>query len=247
MQRLGLDEPTIRASNPNLVYCSISGYGQSGPRAHLPGHDVNYQAWGGTLNPDGRPATMPPLPMADLASGMAAAFGICAALLGGQGAYLDLAMTDVMATWTGNVGHTTSPDSTSLDTTTPKPVPGYGLFFTANGTQIALGVVNENHFWSALCHAIGLDRHADLTFAERSARGAELQNAVNGAIVRHDRDTLVKTLIEAGVPAAPVLDRAAMVATAPFPSFPIRWNEAQPTGEVPTVDQHRGQGFLTSP
>ena len=53
MARLGLDEPTVRAAQPALVYCSISGYGQRDPRAALPGHDVNYQAWAGALTPGG--------------------------------------------------------------------------------------------------------------------------------------------------------------------------------------------------
>ena len=47
MARLGFDDAAVRAINPRIVYCSISGYGQDGPRATLPGHDVNYQAWGG--------------------------------------------------------------------------------------------------------------------------------------------------------------------------------------------------------
>ena len=110
MARLGFGDPDVRAANPRIVYCSISGYGQDGFRAALPGHDVNYQAWGGALTPEGGVGTMPRLPAADLASGVTAAFGICAALLGrastGVGAYLDVSMTDVMSTWTGRTGAT---------------------------------------------------------------------------------------------------------------------------------------------
>ena len=108
MARLGLDEAAVRARNPALVYCSISGYGQEGERATLPGHDVNYQAWAGALTPAGGTATLPTLPTADLAAGLAAAFGICAAVIGRgaskEGTYLDVSMTDVMATWTGRTG-----------------------------------------------------------------------------------------------------------------------------------------------
>ena len=106
MSRLGLGDTATRALNPAIVYCSISGYGQEGSRASLPGHDVNYQAWAGSLTPDGGTATQPPLPSADLAAGLTAAFGVCAALIGratsGRGTYLDISMTDVMATWTGS-------------------------------------------------------------------------------------------------------------------------------------------------
>ena len=82
MARLGLDDAAVRAFNPGVVYCSISGYGQQDERAALPGHDVNYQAWSGALTPEGGVGAMPPLPTADLAAGTTAAFGICAALLG---------------------------------------------------------------------------------------------------------------------------------------------------------------------
>jgi crotonobetainyl-CoA:carnitine CoA-transferase CaiB-like acyl-CoA transferase len=232
MQRLGLDEPSVRARNPAVVYCSISGYGQSGPLAALPGHDVNYQGWAGSLSPDGQPAIMPPLPAADLASGMTGAFGICAALLGGEGAYLDISMTDVMSTWTGDA-------SVKSDGV----VPGYGIFSTADGLQLTLGVVNEQHFWSALCHALDLGHVADLDFEERSHRGEELQEVIATAVVTHQRDELVTTLLAAGVPVGPVLDRVGMVGNAPFPSFPIRWPVIGVSGPVPTLDQHRGQGF----
>src|SRR6204780_4647763 len=67
LARLGLDEAAVRARNPGVVYCSISGYGQHDPRATVPGHDVNYQAWSGALVPDGGTAShLPPLPTAAL-------------------------------------------------------------------------------------------------------------------------------------------------------------------------------------
>jgi crotonobetainyl-CoA:carnitine CoA-transferase CaiB-like acyl-CoA transferase len=201
--RLGLDETTVRALNPTLVYCSISGYGQHDPRALLPGHDVNYQAWSGALTPDGGPADrIPPLPMADLAAGLAAAFGICAAVLGrvtsGEGASLDISMTDVLSTWTGRVGAEPAAGST-VDAPTG-PTPGYGLFTTVEGGQVALGVLNEQHFWVHLCRALGLDALEDLDFDERSSRGAELQRAVADAIAAQPRDALVGRLVAAGVP-----------------------------------------------
>jgi crotonobetainyl-CoA:carnitine CoA-transferase CaiB-like acyl-CoA transferase len=241
MTRLGLDEPAVRAVNRGIVYCSISGYGQRDRRAALPGHDVNYQAWAGALAPDGGPAALPRIPAADLASGLASAFGICASLLGrrpgSEGTYLDVSMTDVMATWTGRTG------SASEGSSSQGAVPGYGLFPTADGHEVALGVLNEQHFWSALCEELGLSDLATLDFAARSARGDELQKVVSGAIAARARDELVAALVAAGVPVSPVLDRAAMVASAPFPAFPIRLPAPVATGAVPRLDEHRGQGF----
>ncbi len=235
VQRLGLDEPSVRARNPDVVYCSISGYGQTGPRADLPGHDVNYQAWGGALSPEGQAPAVSPLPMADLASGLTAAFGICAALLGGEGVHLDISMTDVMATWTGDA-----------EVKSSGPTAGYGLFTTADGNQIALGVVTEQHFWAALCDALDLGALAALDFAARMARGAELQDALGAAIATRQRDALVTTLLDSNVPVAPVLDRAGMLAAAPLPPFPIRWPAASASGPVPTIGQHQGEGFHSS-
>jgi crotonobetainyl-CoA:carnitine CoA-transferase CaiB-like acyl-CoA transferase len=245
MARLGMDEQTVRAAHPALVYCSISGYGQEDPRAALPGHDVNYQAWSGALAPEGGPGRMAPLPVADLAAGLTAAFGICAAVLGrattGTGTYLDVSMTDVLATWTGRVRSSDEGASVS------GPVPGYGLFTTADGGQVALGVLSEQHFWSALCAELGLDELGGLDFAARSSRGAELQRAVSDAIAARTRDDLVDALVAANVPVAPVLDRAGMLDSAPFPPFPIRLGPPTERQPVPAADEHRREGFAPRP
>ena len=187
----------------------------------------------------------PPLPTADLAAGLTAAFGICAAVLGritsGEGTYLDISMTDVLATWTGPAG----PGAAGRSEADPPsaPTPGYGLFATADGGQVALGVVNEQHFWSNLCDELELGDVAALGFDERCRRGAELQGAISGAIATRSRDELVTRLVAAGVPVAPVLDRPGMLAGAPFPSFPIRLPLPGAARPVPTLDQHRGEGF----
>ena len=242
MARLGLDATTARKRNRGLVYCSITGFGQQGARASLPGHDLNYQAWAGSLVPDGGTAITPPLPLADLASGLTAAFGICAAVLSraasGEGTHLDISMTDVLSTWTGPSGSGTGTNGGGT------AVPGYGLFVTADGGQIALGVVDEQHFWSALCNELGLADVSGLDFAARTGRGAELQEAIGDAVARRPRDELVDRLASAGVPASPVLDRAGMLAAQPFPTFPIRLDRAGPPSGVPTLDEHSGQGFL---
>ena len=244
MARLGLDEPRLRALNPGLVYCSISGYGQEGARALVPGHDVNYQAWSGALVPEGGAATMPPLPVADLAAGMSAAFGVCAALAGrtatGQGARLDISMTDVLSTWTGHAGPNPAASA-------PATVPGYGLFSTADGNQLSLGVVDEQHFWSALCTVLGREDLAGLDFAARTADGEALQGAVAVAVAARPRRELIDDLLAAGVPAAPVLDRAAMLDAAEFPDFPIRLDAAARRGRVPLLDENRGEGFHLRP
>jgi crotonobetainyl-CoA:carnitine CoA-transferase CaiB-like acyl-CoA transferase len=103
--RLGVGYSGVRAVAPSIVYCSVSGMGQTGPFRLVPGHDLNYQAWAGALTPEGGAPEVSKLPIADLAGGMAAAFAVCAAVVRrqrtGEGEYIDTAMTDVLATWTG--------------------------------------------------------------------------------------------------------------------------------------------------
>jgi crotonobetainyl-CoA:carnitine CoA-transferase CaiB-like acyl-CoA transferase len=206
---------------------------------------VNYQAWAGALTPEGGTARISPLPIADLAGGMAAAFGICAAVLGrhatGEGTYLDVSMTDVLATWTGRIG--SADGDGEGGSSQAGPVPGYGIFDTADNGQVALGVISEQHFWSNLCVELGLDDLTPLTFEDRSARGAETQRAVADAIARRRRDELVAALSAVAVPVAPVLDRKGMVAGAPFPPFPIRLALPEVVQSAPALDQHRGEGF----
>ncbi|HLY32585.1 MAG TPA: CoA transferase, partial [Ktedonobacterales bacterium] len=96
--RLGVAYPQLREQYPRLVYCSVTGYGQTGPYADWPGHDVNYQGIAGSLALDDfsgeRLRQAPILPVADVASAYSAALAITAALVGrastGQGIYLDV-------------------------------------------------------------------------------------------------------------------------------------------------------------
>jgi crotonobetainyl-CoA:carnitine CoA-transferase CaiB-like acyl-CoA transferase len=214
VDRLGVGYEAVSAVNPRVVYCSISGFGQRGPLARAPGHDVTYMAWAGALSPDGAPPVTPRVPVADLAAGMAAAMRMCAACIGaareGTGAYIDVAMADVVATWTGAA----APRLEGTEGAT-RSIPGYGTFATADG-WVTLGVLDEDPFWDGLCRELGLDAHAGLSFADRAALVAELQPQVEAAVAARTRDELVRALLAAGVPAAPVLARSEMLALEHF-------------------------------
>src|SRR5437660_7469399 len=154
--RLGVGYEHVRAVNPSVVYCSVSGMGQDGALSRTPGHDLNYQAWAGVLAPDGGAPVVPAVPIADLAGGMAAAFAVCAALVRrvrtGDGERVDVAMADVLATWTGAV----APEARDAEPSA-RGVPGYGTFEAADGQYVVLGVLTEDHFWRALCDVLGLE------------------------------------------------------------------------------------------
>jgi crotonobetainyl-CoA:carnitine CoA-transferase CaiB-like acyl-CoA transferase len=201
--RLGVGPDDLRAVNPSVVYCSISGYGQEGPLAQVPGHDVNYQSWAGVLDPP----HLPKPPLADLAGGAYAALAICAALVRGEGEVIDVAMTDVLASWTGPVGPMSMPDGTPLG----GRVAGYGLYESADG-WVSLGVLSEDHLWAALATAVGLDDVAGLDFVERTTVVEQLEARLVAALAGRPRDELVDELAAVGVPIAPVLDQAKMLA-----------------------------------
>jgi crotonobetainyl-CoA:carnitine CoA-transferase CaiB-like acyl-CoA transferase len=109
-RRLGIDYDTLAARNPRLVYCSISAFGQSGPKAGRPAHDLAMQADSGVLSlnlgQDGNPA-QPHMPVADMAGSLMALSGILMALYrrerSGRGDYIDLSMQDALMAWLPNV------------------------------------------------------------------------------------------------------------------------------------------------
>jgi crotonobetainyl-CoA:carnitine CoA-transferase CaiB-like acyl-CoA transferase len=261
--RLGVGYDDVRAVNPSVVYCSISGLGQEGPLALASGHDLNYQAWAGSLAPQGGPPVVSPVPIADLAGGMAAAFGICAAMIrrlqSGEGERIDVAMTDVLVTWTG-----AAPAKAASIEVPVGGVPGYGTFQTADGCHVALGVLTEDHFWRSLCDALGLADCRDLSFADRLPRQAELQERIAEAIGGRVRDALVDELLAVGVPVSPVLDRSEMLGVPhfqersvvtsdpwsdPATGYPVMFlrHPAGRTTPPPGLDEHRGGGFRPRP
>ena len=143
-KRLGIDHETLRKANPKLVYCSLSGYGQSGPWRERPGHDVNYVAAAGALAFPGqwlKPPARSSLPVADMGGGAFAAISILAALHEGKGAYLDLSLFETAFFWAA-MRHSLDP---KVD---PRAhiFPVNDVFETADGKRLTLGILEE-HFW----------------------------------------------------------------------------------------------------
>jgi crotonobetainyl-CoA:carnitine CoA-transferase CaiB-like acyl-CoA transferase len=163
MARLGLGYDVLAAINPRLVYCSVTGYGQTGPDRERPGHDLNYCADAGVAdqmgNADG-PA-LSNVPVADLMGGaLSAAMGILAALFDaartGRGRHVDIAMAD------GALAHAVMPlaalathgrtKRAGHDTLTGA-LACYATYRTADGRWLAVGAL-ERKFWEALCDAL---------------------------------------------------------------------------------------------
>jgi crotonobetainyl-CoA:carnitine CoA-transferase CaiB-like acyl-CoA transferase len=143
-KRLAIDYETLRRSNGKLVYCSISGYGQTGPWRERPGHDVNYVAAAGALAFPGQWLKAPgrsSLPIADMGGGAFAAIAILAALHEDKGAYLDLSLFETAFFWAA-MRHSLDP---KVD---PRAhiFPVNDVFETADGKRLTLGILEE-HFW----------------------------------------------------------------------------------------------------
>lgn len=162
MDRLGLGYAAIAAANPGVIYCSITGYGQTGPRADEAGHDLNYQGAAGVLALAAG-ATVPATLTADIAGGtMPAVTNILMALVRrgrtGAGAWLDIAMADAMFTF-GVFAH----GEASASGAGPKPgawllhggSPRYQLYPLADGRLLAVAALEEK-FWRAFTHLVGL-------------------------------------------------------------------------------------------
>jgi crotonobetainyl-CoA:carnitine CoA-transferase CaiB-like acyl-CoA transferase len=150
----------VRAANPRIVYCSLSGYGQVGPYRDRPGHDLDYLAISGLLTllgPAGARPIPPGLQIADLAGGTLAALEIVAALLRrertGDGATLDVAILDAVVAWLGPLGAGLSTAGSG-----PGPLSGaypcYGVYAAGDGAFLAVGAL-EPPFWVAFCRGIG--------------------------------------------------------------------------------------------
>lgn len=166
MARLGLGYDDMRAINRRIIYCSISGYGQSGPRAQEAGHDINYIGATGLLDLQPGPPqapVVPPAQVADIAGGsFPAVINILLALRArdqsGEGAYIDIAMTDAMFTFgwyalaVGSAaGRFPKPGEIPLVGSSPR----YRLYPSRDGKLVACGAL-EQKFWEAFCAAIEL-------------------------------------------------------------------------------------------
>jgi crotonobetainyl-CoA:carnitine CoA-transferase CaiB-like acyl-CoA transferase len=203
---LGVDYAAVAAIRPEIVYAAISGYGQTGPRAHLAGHDINYLGYAGVLDQTGvrgGPPALCNLQIADLLGGAAAAaIALLAAVVGaqrtGRGRYVDVAMADA------SLAHNIFPLHALEQWGRALPrgedfltggMPCYGVYPTEDGRWLAVGAL-EDKFWKALCAVLA---RPDLV-AGQFAQGAE------GARVRGELERIF-----AGEPLAAWTERLASV------------------------------------
>jgi crotonobetainyl-CoA:carnitine CoA-transferase CaiB-like acyl-CoA transferase len=217
MARLGLDYASLSAARPSIVYCSISGFGQTGPRRDEPGYDAVIQAEGGLMSITGD-ASGPPfrlgVAISDIVTGMFAFQGIAMALLArtrtGCGQLVDVGMLDATAALltyqSGNYFATGVPPM-RMGNRHPTIVP-YETFAASDGDFVV--AVGNDALWRAFCRTIGLDALGqDPRFATNRQRVLgyeELKPAIADRLRTCPRAEWIAALTEAGVPCGSVRD-----------------------------------------
>jgi crotonobetainyl-CoA:carnitine CoA-transferase CaiB-like acyl-CoA transferase len=217
LQKRRIDAPTLRVKHPRLIYCSISGYGFSGPKAGLPGYDILAQAEAGLMSFTGDENSLPmryPMAIADMTCGIYAAMGILAALFArektGQGQFLDMALFDSQLTWLANAGSSfLNADVTPRrwGNAHPNIVP-YEMFSGSDGAYFVLGVGTEA-LWQKFTAMIttAADLRSDERFknnADRIKHRSDLIPIVQKAFNQKPACEWLERFATAGIPAAKI-------------------------------------------
>jgi crotonobetainyl-CoA:carnitine CoA-transferase CaiB-like acyl-CoA transferase len=218
-ERLGVGYETIKAKNPRIVYCAITGYGQTGPYRDLVGHDINYISIGGALGimgPKDGPPAIPSNIIADYAAGgMLAVIGILAALMArertGRGQFIDISMNDGVI----SLMHAHAAMHFAMGLVPERGedmltggVPYYNVYETKDGKYISIGAI-ETWFFKNLCSLLGREDLVSLQLS--SDRRDEVRKAFKDALLTKTRDEWLRVLHGEDTCVAPVYSVAETV------------------------------------
>jgi crotonobetainyl-CoA:carnitine CoA-transferase CaiB-like acyl-CoA transferase len=215
-KKLGIDYNTLRTINPGLIYCSISGYGQTGPYSQKGGYDIMAQGLSGLMSMTGERNGRPVkngIAIHDIAAGVTAIYSILAAYIHkqktGEGQYIDLSLVDAGLAWTVwesaayfAAGEVPKPNGSAHRVSAP-----YQGFPTKNG-HILVGAGNQK-LWEKFCREV-IEKEeliADprfLTNSDRIAHLDELEQIIQDILVQEDTQYWLDRLDQAGVPSSPI-------------------------------------------
>ncbi len=217
LSKYGLDWPSLQAVNPRLIYCSITGFGQTGPYAHRAGYDFIIQGMAGLMSvtgePDGQPQKVG-VAVTDVFTGVYAATAILAALVQrgvtGRGQQIDMALMDVATAIMANQNMNYLPTGKApkkMGNAHPNLAP-YAVFDCADG-WIILATGNDGQY-RKLCTILGLDAMAEapdyLTNADRIRNRESMTAAITAVTATWKKADLLAACEELGVPAGPIND-----------------------------------------
>ena len=215
MRRLGLDYESLKREKPSLVYCSISAYGQEGPRSSEGGFDLTIQAMSGIMSVTGEPEGAPVkcgVPLSDFCAGLYGAYSVAAVLTrvraGGPGEHIDVSMLGTslaVAALQTSEFFGTGRDPAKLGSAHPRNAP-YQAFKAGDG-YFAMAAGNDG-LWKATCGAVGLPELADdPRFASttlRSKNQTALKALLEAEFAKHSAREMLEKFRAAGVPCAPI-------------------------------------------
>jgi crotonobetainyl-CoA:carnitine CoA-transferase CaiB-like acyl-CoA transferase len=215
-KKLGIDYESLRAINPGLIYCSISGYGQTGPYSHKGGFDIMAQGLSGIMSMTGEKCGRPVksgIAIHDIAAGVTAIYSILAAyvhkLQTGEGQYIDLSLVDSGLAWTVweaaayfGSGEVSGPNGSAHRVSAP-----YQGFQTKNG-YILIGAANQK-LWERFCMDVIdmpelIEDPRFLTNSDRIGHLDELEKIIQEVIIREDSQYWLEKLDQAGIPSGPI-------------------------------------------
>lgn len=271
LARQGLGYEALSAVNPALIYCSISGFGQTGPYRDRPAHDLTFQGLSGALNEritgdvTGR---SPGVLLGDTTSALYATIGVLAAIEGrrktGKGTHIDIALSDaVLATMGVFVA---SAEFSDIDPP-PQAEPAYDLFQCADGLFLTLSIAHEDVYWTALCADLDLDDVATLSRAARVENRDVLRARIAAKIAKKPRLHWEAVFTASGQMWGPA-HRLHEVADDPHVAArgmmerltradgvdqwvirqPVKFSayENAPLARAPELGEHQGEGFSNS-
>ena len=217
LAKFGLDYETLSKANPSLVYCSITGFGQDGPRRNEPGYDFVVQGMSGFMALTGEPAGDPMkmgISISDLSCGLWAANAVQAALLmrhrTGKGQWIDMSLLDSSVALLANqaMSYLTTGENPPRMGNAHAQVSAYGVFSTKGG-KVVLAPANDRLFRKLLT-VLGrtdlLDDERYASNANRVAHRSEVDALIAKATANWAREDLLAACAEAGVPAGPIND-----------------------------------------
>ena len=247
LKKYGLDFQSLRESLPDLIYCSITGFGQTGPNASKAGYDLMAQGYGGIMSLTGEPEGEPikvAVGIADVVCGLYASTAILAALrhrdLGNGGQHIDLALVDTQVAWLVNVGtnYLTSGQTPVRQGNQHANIVPYQVFETADG-HVIVAVGNDSQY-GRFCKLIN---RPDLSEDERFAtNGARLKNReilipiLSDIISDWKKEEFLKGMDDRGVPAGPVNTLPEVFATDQVSSRNMKISMEHPTAQSGSVD-----------
>jgi len=217
MERLGLGYEDLKAINPGIIYCSISGFGRTGPYAKRGGYDLIAQAMSGIMSFTGVPDTPPVkagVPIADMNAGMFSVYGILTAYINklktGEGQYLEISLLEAALAYTVwesagyfATGEVAGPLGSSHRNSAP-----YQALKTSDG-HIVVGAPNQPN-WERLANVFGradlIERDEYKDNASRLVNRADLEVELESTTINKTTDEWLEALEEAGVPAGPILN-----------------------------------------